>query len=420
MKIRIGKDICLRWTILTNGKETALAGRNLKLYLSDYTRRRVEVPFESSGNTAIITLRASQLQRLGEYVLTLVENEGQEGQTIVDAKPAFTLVEYSTEEDDAAVPDLEVEQVTLATANLTKAGGGISPEDLFAGKPYVMKQGDIVPVMRNGELRPVRVPGTLNGKFRGVIHKAVPIHPRAGMAYVFRDKQLFVHVPNDLRELYENLSILCETFYGTTNKSLITSHTLFYTDGGGIRLQCMSGDFISQPDTDASDILVKIKGYLIPDSSAILILSDGVSIYSPGFRFKFAYSLNDNVEMVSPHYTIQSGRVVFTALPYILRDSDFSRLSSNTVLLRERRTKRSYSYPDGVSTIHRRGFWSRFCTEFRCDDTRKIRRYITYRMMRYETSFHAAKNPNYVEIRGNLLINEKVYYNNREKKRAYQ
>lgn len=406
MKIRIGKDICLRWAILTNGEETALAGRNLKLYLSDYTRRRVEVPFESSGNTAIITLRAAQMQRLGEYVLTLVENEGQEGQTIVDAKPAFTLVEYSTEEDDGAVPDLEVEQVTLETANLTK----ISPEDLFAGKPYVMKKGDIVPVMRNGELRPVRVPGTLNGKFRGVIHKAVPIHPRAGMAYVFRDKQLFVHVPNDLSKLYENLSILCETFYGTTNKSIITSHSLFYTDGGGSRLHCMSGDFISQPDTDSSDIFVRIKGYLIPDSSAILILSDGVSIYDTGFRFKFVKNLNDNVEMVSPNYTIQSGRVVFTALPYIFRHSDFSMLSSNTVLLRERRTKRHYSFPSGHHTIHRRGFWSRFCTSFNCDNTRKIRRYITYRMIRYETSFHAAKNPNYVEIRGNFLINEKVYY----------
>ena len=412
MKIRIGKDICLRWSILTNGEDTALDGRNLKLYLSDYTRRRVEVPFESSGNTAIITLRAAQLPRLGEYILTLVENEGQDGQTIVDAKPAFTLVEYSTEEDDDAAPDLEVEQVTLETANLTKAGGGISPEDLFAGKPYVMQKGDIVPVMRNGELRPVRVPGTLNGKFRGVIHKAVPICPRAGMAYVFRDNNLFVHVPDDLSKLYENLSILFKTFYGYTYNYLFGMHTLFYTNGDGSRLHSSSEHLIHNPETDASHIFVRIRGELIPDFSAILILSDGVSIYSPGFRYKFADTMNDNVEMVSPNYTIQSGRVVFTALPYIYRDSDFSRLSSNTVLLRERRTKRAYSYPDGIATIHRRGFWSRFCTSFHCDDTNKIRRYITYRMMRYETSFHAAKNPNYVEIRGNSLINEKVFYYN--------
>lgn len=409
MKIRIGKDICLRWTILTNGAETSLAGRDLKLYLSDYTRRRVEVPFESSGNTAIITLRASQLQRLGEYVLTLVENEGQEGQTIVDAKPAFTLVEYSTEEDDDAAPDLEVEQVTLETANLTKAGGGISPEDLFAGKPYVMQKGDIVPAMRNGELRPVRVPGTLNGKFRGVIHKAVPICPRAGMAYVFRDRNLFVHVPNDLSKLYENLSILCEKFYGFINDDLIRNCVVFYRDKyRGIRHR-YAGDLIDNPDEAASHLFVLIRKFLDPDYSSIFILSDGVSIYSPDFRFKFVNFLNDNVEMVSPHYAIQSGGVVFTALPYIRVSTDNLLYTDNIDLLREKRTKRIYNGGDWVY-VHRRGFWSRFFHVDRYGKSNRIQPYSTYRMIRYETSFKSAKNPICVDISGTYLIQRKVVF----------
>lgn len=410
MKIRIGKDICLRWTILTNGEETALDGRNLKLYLSDYTRRRVEVPFESSGNTAIITLRASQMQRLGEYVLTLVENEGQEGQTIVDAKPAFTLVEYSTEEDDCAVPDLEVEQVTLETANLTKAGGGISPEDLFAGKPSVMQKGDIVPAMRNGELRPVRVPGTLNGKFRGVIHKAVPLYPRAGMAYVFRDRNLFVHIPDDMSKLYENLSILCEKFYGFIDDDLIRKCVVFYRDKYREFRHRYAGDLIDNPDEAASHLFVLIRKFLDHDYSSIFILSDGVSIYSPDFRFKFVNFLNDNVEMVSPHYAIQSGRAVFTALPYIIKDGGSSSLSNNTVLLRERRTCRIYSR-SGRIRIHRRGFWSRICSGIEFPYPKNISKYNTYRMMRYETTFHSSKNPNYVEISGNVLIDMKISYN---------
>ena len=409
MKIRIGKDICLRWTILTNGEETALDGRNLKLYLSDYTRRRVEVPFESSGNTAIITLRASQLPRLGDYVMTLVENEGQEGQTIVDAKPAFTLVEYSTEEDDAADPDLEVEQVTLETADLTKAGGGISPEDLFAGKPSVMQKGDIVPAMRNGELRPVRVPGTLNGKFRGVIHKAVPIYPRAGMAYVFRDKNLFVHVPDDLSKLYENLSILCENFLGVVDDRIIRTLPIFYTKGND-RVCCYSFELIDNLNKYASDLIVFIHSLLTKRNSAIMILSDGVSIYSTDFRFKFADSLNENVRMVSPHYAINSGRVVFTALPYIRNMGKYSLISVNTVLLRKKRTKRIYSEAGDKYYIRRSDFWSRFFPVDRVGKSSRIKGYLPYRMMRYETSFHSAKNPNYVEIRGVSLINGHLRY----------
>lgn len=405
MKIRIGKDICLRWAILTNGEETALAGRNLKLYLSDYTRRRVEVPFESSGNTAIITLRAAQLPRLGEYVLTLVENEEQDGQTIVDAKPAFTLVEYSTEEDDDAVPDLEVEQVTLETANLTK----ISPEDLFAGKTSVMQKGDIVPAMRNGELRPVRVPGTLNGKFRGVIHKAVPIHPRAGMAYVFRDKRLFVHVPDDLSKLYENLSILCEKFYGFINDVLIRGCVVFYRNSDGVISHIYASYLIDNPDEVASHLFVLINPLIPLEASAIFILSDGVSIYSPDFRFRFMEILNDNVEMVSPHYAIQSGRVVFTALPYFRENGSIDKFYETSVLLREKRTKRILQNGDW-KYVHRRGFWSRFFHVDRYGKRNRIRPYSTYRMIRYETSFKSAKNPICVDISGTYLIQRNVIF----------
>ena len=407
MKIRIGKDICLRWTILTNGEETALAGRNLKLYLSDYTRRRVEVPFESSGNTAIITLRAAQLPRLGEYILTLVENEGQEGQTIVDAKPAFTLVEYSTEEDDDADPDLEVEQVTLETANLTKAGGGISPEDLFAGKPYVMQKGDIVPVMRNGELRPVRVPGTLNGKFRGVIHKAVPICPRAGMAYVFRDNNLFVHVPNHLSKMYENLSILFKHFNGYTSDNEIIYCPVIYTDEENSRTNGTADSLIRNPDMGVSNVVANIKHFIHPKDYALFILSDGVSIYSPDFRFKLVEFLNDNVEMVSPHYAIQSGRAVFTALPYLREINDYALIPNTTVLLREKRTKR-IRFSKSWRYIHRRAFWSRFFLVDREGKPNRIRTYVPYRMMRYETSFLSAKNPICVDISGTLLIQKRI------------
>lgn len=403
MKIRIGKDICLRWTILTNGEETALYGRNLKLYLSDYTRRRVEVPFESSGNTAIITLRASQLPRLGEYVLTLVENEGQEGQTIVDAKPAFTLVEYSTEEDDAAAPDLEVEQVTLETANLTKAGGGISPEDLFAGKPSVMQKGDIVPAMRNGELRPVRVPGTLNGKFRGVIHKAVPIYPRAGIAYVFRgnrlafktNSEIFVEHVQRLKEVFQ------PHFFGTFNPNVVYttqgSDNSFYASYKNV-LPILDEVDVRLIFIDDSAVLVSEQDY---DRTTVLyILSDGESTNSVNFRFSYYPPCSNRLEMASENYIVSGRSVLFTGLPILKpetkgKDFDILRLVKRSI--RWNKDEQTHDY------VTRRG-WRRILDGPEKTKFDKTVRYLNYRIVRYETKNRNRRSIRFLELRGSELL----------------
>lgn len=403
MKIRIGKDICLRWTILTNGEETSLDGRNLKLYLSDYTRRRVEVPFESYGNTAIITLRASQMQRLGEYVLTLVENEGQEGQTIVDAKPAFTLVEYSTEEDDAADPDLDVEQVTLETANLTKSGGGISPEDLFAGKPYVMKKGDIVPAMRNGELRPVRVPGTLNGKFRGVIHKAVPIYPRAGMAYVFRGNRLAFKTNSEI--FVEHVQRLKEVFQprivGTFNPDVVYSykgdgysHYSFYKDV----LPILDEVNVYLIFIDDSIVLEDKENY---DRTTVLyILSDGESTNSVNFRFDSYPPISNRLEMASENYIISGKSVLFTGLPILKpgtkgKDFDILKFVKRSVLFNP--------YEGTHHSVRRRG-WRRILDGQKKSKFYKIVAHLNYRIVRYETKAMNRRSIHFMELRGSDIF----------------
>ena len=404
MKIRIGKDICLRWTILTNGEEKALDGRNLKLYLSDYTRRRVEVPFESSGNTAIITLRASQLQRLGEYVLTLVENEGQEGQTIVDAKPAFTLVEYSTEEDDGAVPDLEVEQVTLDTANLTKSGGGISPEDLFAGKPYVMQKGDIVPAMRNGELRPVRVPGTLNGKFRGVIHKAVPIHPRAGMAYVFRGNRLAFKTNSEI--FVEHVQRLKEVFQPSEfgyrfNPSVVYSDKVY-----GYSHYSTYEDVL--PILDEVDVrLIFIDNSIVLEhkenydrTTVLYILSDGESTNSVNFRFSHYPPCSNRLEMASENYIISGKSVLFTGLPILKpgtegKDFDILKFVKRSVLFNP--------YEGTHHTVRRRG-WRRLLDGQEKSKFDKIVAHHNYRIVRYETKYMNRRSIHFMELRGSSIF----------------
>ena len=403
MKIRIGKDICLRWTILTNGEETALAGRNLKLYLSDYTRRRVEVPFDSSGNTAIITLRAAQLPRLGEYILTLVENEGQEGQTIVDAKPAFTLVEYSTEEDDDADPGLEVEQVTLETANLTKAGGGISPEDLFAGKPYVMQKGDIVPVMRNGELRPVRVPGTLNGKFRGVIHKAVPIHPRAGMAYVFRGNRLAFKTNSEI--FVEHVQRLKEVFKPYILSSF--NPDVVYTDKGLDNSVYSSYKevlpILDEVDVrlfflDDCEVLEYKENY---DRTTVLyILSDGESTNSVNFRFYHYPPCSNRLEMASENYIVSGNSILFTGLPLLKpgtmgKDFDILKFVKRSVLWNS--AERTHLH------VLRRG-WRRILDGPEKLKFDKIVAHLNYRIVRYETKSMNRRSIHFMELRGSDIF----------------
>lgn len=409
MKIRIGKDICLRWAILTNGEETALEGRNLKLYLSDYTRRRVEVPFESSGNTAIITLRASQLQRLGEYVLTLVENEGQEGQTIVDAKPAFTLVEYSTEEDDAAVPDLEVEQVTLETANLTKAGGGISPEDLFAGKPSVMQKGDIVPAMRNGELRPVRVPGTLNGKFRGVIHKAVPIHPRAGMAYVFRGNRLAFKTNSEI--FVEHVQRLKEVF--TPYFINIFNPCVVYSAKGNdsCRYSYYEELLPILDEVDVRLIFIDDSTALVPDeyddrTTVIYILSDGESTNSVNFRFDINIPISNRMEMASENYIISGKSVLFTGLPILKGDKTI--LTTDFLKYRRKAVRFDFNnvYTNSHTVVHRGG-WRRILDGPIHSFVDKLAHQCSYRIVRYETKYKNRRSIRFLELRGSEFI-EKV------------
>lgn len=404
MKIRIGKDINIRWEILTDGEPRPLEGRTLALYIQDYTRRRTEIPFTIAGNALLVSLRAAQLTRLGEYVLTLVENEDEEGQTAVDAKPAFTLVEYTTEEDDSpAAPELDVEYVRLDTANLVRTAGGIQPEELFAGKPVVMEKGDIVPVMRDGQLRPVRVPGTLNGKFRGVIHKAVPIHPRAGMAYVFRGNRLAFKTNSEI--FVEHVQRLKETFL--VEETPTEQIELLYSPKS--TGTCFYGNFeyvlsiLDEVDVhlifiDDSPVLVDVGSY---DRTTVLyIVSDGESTNSVNFRFDTYYATSNRLEMVSENYIVSGRSVLFTGLPILKhhskgKDFDILRLVKRSI--RWNQAEKTHDY------VTRRG-WRRILDGPEKTKFDKTERFLNYRIVRYETKNRNRRSIRFIELRGSELL----------------
>jgi hypothetical protein len=81
-------------------------------------------------------------KRTGAYRLTLWLNKGKEGQSVVDACDAFTLVSCSC--DEGGDGDLDLEVVDVATASLDVGGGsgggsGVSDYALLSNKPSINK-----------------------------------------------------------------------------------------------------------------------------------------------------------------------------------------------------------------------------------------------------------------------------------------
>lgn len=91
--IRVGKDIEVRWPILTNGQEIALEGRDLTLFARLPTWAEVRVNFTAEDNVAIFIIPGVEQEFTGTYSFTMWENYGKDGQTMVDCCDAFRLVD---------------------------------------------------------------------------------------------------------------------------------------------------------------------------------------------------------------------------------------------------------------------------------------------------------------------------------------
>lgn len=347
MKIRIGKDLNIRWSILTNNEPTPLEGRNINILLQDPSRQQRALSFTTEGNTIISYIPAAELTRLGDYILTLKENEGEEGQTVVDAKPAFTLVEYSTEESSEPTdPSLSVADITLSTANLTN---GITIQDVFSGEDGgTIQEGDIVPVLRGGKLQRVEhgAPSAKKKKepYRGIIHKAIPLNPHPGTAYIFRG-----HKPH-ISFIVENLDSIpiyvefMRKYYideGWEKLKFIYSSNiiLYYIDESGIsRVKYFKiKTYISETKRFIEDNCIYNYRISIVFYSGCVLHND-LAFYindkdplSSSNRLLYA---NENIKMVSSNYRLYGGKVCFVGIPTIIEKCTCVR---NTILYRMRR-----------------------------------------------------------------------------------
>jgi hypothetical protein len=101
--IRIGKDIAMTWGITTNGEPLSLVGRDLALCLTTPKGGHIDTEFSIGGennNELHFTYEGRKHQYCGNYSLTLWENYGKVGQTVVDKMNAFRLVANTDLERD--------------------------------------------------------------------------------------------------------------------------------------------------------------------------------------------------------------------------------------------------------------------------------------------------------------------------------
>lgn len=115
---RIGKDICISFDVKTNGEFIPLEGRNLTLELTHEYGNRKKIPFTVSGHKVTLTFHGREQQMVGRYRLTLWENLGCDGQSVVDTCDGFELVPCSCQENDGGADGLEVESIDLGAVSL--------------------------------------------------------------------------------------------------------------------------------------------------------------------------------------------------------------------------------------------------------------------------------------------------------------
>lgn len=111
-KIRIGKNVGIRWRITTNGEDVPLEGRNLTLFIRHPYMQRKQLDMRVvDGNIVAAVFRGVEQHHVGIYTLTLYEDYGLDTQNITDRCDAFELVRCSCEEStrgDLATTELEV------------------------------------------------------------------------------------------------------------------------------------------------------------------------------------------------------------------------------------------------------------------------------------------------------------------------
>lgn len=95
VKIRIGNDIPVRWTVTRCGVPEDLSGKTLRLWMRTAYVETEVTEFAVNGNVISWTYPGASQKATGTYTFTLVENEGLGDMATIDACDALKLVSCS-------------------------------------------------------------------------------------------------------------------------------------------------------------------------------------------------------------------------------------------------------------------------------------------------------------------------------------
>lgn len=113
-KIRIGKDLEMRWALFDSENEPLdFTGKELSLFLITPLMSRIELDFAVSGNIVSASFKGTEQHIPGMYGLTLWINKGKDGQNVVDCCKVFELVLLSCMEGGNGESTVDVETVDL-------------------------------------------------------------------------------------------------------------------------------------------------------------------------------------------------------------------------------------------------------------------------------------------------------------------
>lgn len=146
-RIRIGKDIRVRWTILTNGEAQPLSGRDLRLEVGTGYGRTENAFSIEEGNVVVFILPGVMQKHLGRYTFTLWENYGQSGQTVVDSCDGVELVR-STCLEEGADSGLDTGTVELETSSLELGVSGDSAYEIWLSQGHEGTEEDFLAWLR--------------------------------------------------------------------------------------------------------------------------------------------------------------------------------------------------------------------------------------------------------------------------------
>lgn len=149
MKIRIHKDITVRWRVTTAGEAVPLTGRDLAVVITDPTGRKKSVGFAITDNNLITFIFAGKDQtQLGKHTASLLENAGKDGSSALDAVDFVQLVRYTSMEDFTSDNDnLEVASIDLE-GNLSASLRGASAYETWLAEGHTGSEADFLEWLR--------------------------------------------------------------------------------------------------------------------------------------------------------------------------------------------------------------------------------------------------------------------------------